>query len=357
MRCPAPFFEPPQALEHKPSFADIPLSLREKIADICGSPVMDGAILHGSLSATAGFVLTLQDGQKIFAKGSHPQEMSHGTLHIRSEAYAYQVLPALKSVAPRFIGLVSDDHEDGWTLGLWDYIARDKANAPDVDIADVMRKIASVHKSEIPATFTANAAAHNYLSLFLRDEKKWQRVRGEAKIKDKLLSVFDDEQAHLWLDRQLDSLCAMQAAVPAFDFQTGLIHGDLRLDNILAAPPHTYPHTYIVDWPNACRGPVIFDVLMFSVHLESLGYGRAEDFISLYDVAAGTAFAQKNNQELMIMAASMAGFFADQVYRAVPEKMPRLRWMQKSLFFGLLSLMNRHGRIESPPRMSGLLRI
>lgn len=353
MRCPAPFFEPPQALEHKPSFAELPLHLREKIATLCGSEVMEGSVLHGSLSATAGFVLTLQDGRKIFAKGSHPQEMSHGTLHIRSEAQAYQLLPVLKSAAPHFIGIVSDDNEDGWTLGLWDYIARDTADAADVDIAAAMRKLAAVHNSAIPAVFTADAASHNYLSLFLRDEKKWRRVRDEAKIKDKLLSVFEDEQARPWLDRQLDILCAMQGAVPAFDFQTGLIHGDLRLDNILAMPAHTY----IVDWPNACRGPVVFDVLMFSVHLESLGYGRAEDFISLYDAAAGTAFAQKNNQELMIMAASMAGFFADQVYRAVPEKMPRLRWMQKSLFFGLLSLMNRHGRIESPPRMSGLLRI
>lgn len=351
MLYPAPFFALPTAQEHKPAFGTLPQNLRAQISALCKSDIAEGVSVYGSLSATAGFALTLRDGRRIFAKGSHPGEMSHATLHIKSEIQAYQTLPVLRSVAPAFIGVVSDGNEDGWTLGLWEYADTD-ARAPVRErTADIMQHLARVHAAAIPGVFTADAHTHNYLSLFLRDEKKWRRIKDEPKIKNKLLGVFEDEDAAaMFFSGALETLCTLQSAAADFDFKSGLIHGDLRLDNILL----TEARIYIVDWPNACRGPVAFDALMLSVHLEAMGFGRAEDFLSLYDAEAGTDFAQTNSEELIIMAASMAGFFADQVYRAVPEKMPRLRWMQKSLFFGLLSLLHRHGRIESPPRMSGL---
>ncbi|MBW7909703.1 MAG: aminoglycoside phosphotransferase family protein [Alphaproteobacteria bacterium] len=354
MLYPAPFFAPPTAQEHKPAFGTLPQNLRAQISAVCKSDIADGISVYGSLSATAGFAVTLADGRRVFAKGSHPGEMSHATLHIKTEIQAYETLPVLRGVAPAFVGVVSDGNEDGWTLGLWEYADKD-VNAPvRMRAADIMRHVAAVHASAIPAAFTADARTHNYLSFFLRDEKKWRRIKDEPKIKNKLLGVFENEDAAgTFFSGALETLCALQAAAADFDFKPGLIHGDLRLDNILL----TDARTYIVDWPNACRGPVVFDALMLSVHLEAMGFGQAEEFLSLYDAEAGTRFAQTNSEELLIMAASMAGFFADQVYRAVPEKMPRLRWMQKSLFFGLLSLMHRYGRIESPPRMSGLRHI
>jgi sulfur relay (sulfurtransferase) complex TusBCD TusD component (DsrE family) len=51
------------------------------------------------------------------------------------------------------------------------------------------------------------------------------------------------------------------------------------------------------------------------------------------------------------MLSALAGFFADQAYRAVPPKLPRLRWMQKLMLHACLQALHRRGIVDSPPIM------
>jgi hypothetical protein len=346
------FFAPPDALESKPPFTSLPEDMRRKIENRLAGEIVSGDICYGSLSSSAGFILTMDSGLKIFAKGSHPDEMSHGTLHIRREIRAYEYLPVLKETSPLLYSWVSDNDEDGWTLGLWKYIARDEAADVAARIPEIIALVAKVHGYTPAAGIVPEAATHNYLGAFIKDEKKWRRIGDDKNIRAKFLSVFEDPAAaDAWLDSNIAALTGLQAEAAAQKFTTGLIHGDLRLDNIVMGQDRSW----IVDWPNAATGARVFDLVMLFSHFESCGYGAAETFFPLYDAAAGTGFAASQSGEIAAMAGSMSGYFADQIYRSVPEKLPRLRWMQKSLFYGQLMLLSRLGRIESPPRMSGLL--
>ncbi|MDP2205770.1 MAG: aminoglycoside phosphotransferase family protein [Alphaproteobacteria bacterium] len=347
---PLPFFDPPAAREAKPSFDLLPPEMRQKIEARLSGEIISGEVVYGSLSSSAGYVLTFDSGLKVFAKGSHPDEMSHGTLHIRQEIRAYEYVPVLKETSPRLYSWVSDNNEDGWTLGLWSFIAQDDSADFAQRVSGVMALVAQVHGAAVPEGIVPDARAHNYIGAFLADEKKWRRIEAEASIRAKFLNLFEDPAAaQAWLGRNIAALIALQADAAVRVFTQGLIHGDLRTDNIL----FDKDRSWLVDWPNACMGPRTFDLVMLFTHLESTGFGAAENFLPLYDAAAGTRFATSEIDEIATMAGSMAGYFADQAYRGVPEKLPRLRWMQKSLLCAQLQLLARLGRIESPPRFSG----
>lgn len=347
---PLPFFAPPAAREAKPSFDIMPPEMRQKIENRLSGEITSGEVVYGSLSSSAGYVLTFDSGLKVFAKGSHPEEMSHGTLHIRTEIRTYEYVPVLKETSPRLYSWVSDNNEDGWTLGLWSFIAQhDTAQFSD-RASEVMALVAQVHAAVVPEGILPAAQTHNYIGAFLADEKKWRRIEGEASRRTKFLNLFEDPTAAQdWLARNITALIALQSDAGVRSFAQSLIHGDLRTDNILLGKDRSW----LVDWPNACIGPRVFDLVMLFTHLESLGYAEAESFLPLYDAASGTRFATSDIDEVAAMAGSMAGYFADQAYRSVPEKLPRLRWMQKSLLCGQLRLLARLGRIESPPRFAG----
>lgn len=350
---PQPLFAPPAAREDKPSFDILPLSIRDSIEAVIGARILCGDTVYGSLSSSAGFAVTFDDGQRVFAKGSHPEEMSHGTLHIRREIKAYEEIDILRDIAPPLRGFVSDHDEDGWTLGLWDYIDTNGLNAGH-RISEVMQLLAAAHGAKIHTGILPDAATHNYMAMFLSDTKKWQRIAQEPKTREKFLSLFEDISAgEDWLARHMGVLTTAQSAAAQTDFAQGLMHGDLRLDNVIATPARCY----IVDWPNACTGPLLFDVVMLAAHIESMGYGQAEDVFTAYLSAGGTAFATPDDESISHMAVLIAGYFADQTYRAIPPKLPRLRWMQKSMLYSLLALLSRMGRIESPPRMQGQILI
>ncbi|MFN7115130.1 MAG: aminoglycoside phosphotransferase family protein [Alphaproteobacteria bacterium] len=349
---PAPlcFFDPPAARESKPSFDLLPPDMRQKIESRLSGEIVSGDVVYGSLSSSAGYVLTFDSGLKVFAKGSHPDEMSHGTLHIRQEIRAYEYVPVLKETSPRLYSWVSDNNEDGWTLGLWSFIQQDEKVHFTQRVSDVMALVAQVHAAVPPDNILPVAQSHNYIGAFLKDEKKWRRIESEAGISTKFLNLFEDPAAaQVWLAQNIAALIALQAETAARDDTPSMIHGDLRTDNIIFGKDRSW----LVDWPNACLGPRVFDLVMLFTHLESTGFGAAEDFLPIYDAAAGTRFATSDIEAVAAMAGSMAGYFADQAYRSVPEKLPRLRWMQKSLLCGQLRLLSRLGRIESPPRFLG----
>lgn len=346
---PQPLFAPPAAREEKPSFDSLPEGMREKIERRTGGRIVSGETVYGSLSSSAGFVLTFDSGLKVFVKGSHPDEMSHGTLHIRREIKAYEDVPVLCDIAPQLFTWVSDNDEDGWTLGVWKYIRTGGVDA-GARIADIVQLLARAHAVDIAPGILPEAATHNYLSMFLSDAKKWRRIHDDVKIREKFLSLFDDiKAADVWLGRNIDALIDLQARAASANFVQGFMHGDLRLDNIIASEGRCY----IIDWPNAATGPVLFDLVMLAGHIEAMGYGMAENTFDAYRAAGGIALAGLDHENISMMTALLAGYFADQAYRTTPPKLPRLRWMQKSLLCSHLRLLARLSRIESPPRMQG----
>lgn len=330
--------QPPQGSEKKPDFTTVPQDIRHQLEQLCGHAIVSAETAYGGLSSSAGFILTLQDGAKLFAKGTHPDEMAHGTANLLQEIETYQNIPVLKKVSPRYIGKVWDGDEDGWMLGVWEYIEHDPARASWPQMLSCIR---DWQQDQAAATALPHARDHNYISLFFSAEKKWQRLRDEQKTKEKFLTLFEDAAAaENWLQRSLPALCAEQRRANEAQGKEVLLHGDLRRDNFLFARDRAY----VIDWPNACRGPAEFDLSFLCANLEALGAGRCLDLLRQANADMGAA--------VPVMAA-MSGYFADQAYRAVPDKMPRLRWMQKAMLLSLLNTLSGLGIIESPPKMGG----
>lgn len=323
-----PLFPEPQAKEDKPSFDAVPVSVRAALENVAGGAIVSATTAFGGLSNAAGFVVDT-GGRKFFVKGSHPGDITHGTQNLRQDIAAYDV-PAVRAAAPRYLGIAGDGDEDGWLLGVWEYI--DARPVPPEKMIEALQAFQSD-----PAAALKPASSQNYISLFLNPHKKWLRLRDEETTRNKFLSVFEDPAGD-WFAAHIGKLCALQEAAAWKD--DGLLHGDLRADNFL----YDGKKVFVIDWPNACRGPRAFDALFLCANLEALGYGRMEDFLKPLGIP---------HDEDIRMAACISGFLADQIYRAVPEKLPRLRWMQKGMFLALLKHLHRQGVIEPLPRMTG----
>lgn len=338
---------PPHLLEDKPSFEKIPSSILQEIENLLKSPVTGGFPAYGGFSASASFILELRNGRKIFAKGNHPDEMAHGAENIRQEVFAYQNIPILRDISPAYLGMISEDDEDGWMLGLWGYVpdVKEKPGAEDIEkIIDVMSAWHSVPAEKLGLK---PAREKSYISFFFNNEKKWQRFLSEEKIRDKFSGLFVSPiDAQAWLKKNLPVLCDLQAQATAMTGPSGIIHGDLRLDNFLLSQNKTF----VIDWPNACYGPVIFDLIFLFSHMESVGLARVEDLMTLYQSKRAAVFS---NKDLAVMLAAVAGYFADQAYREVPTRLPRLRWMQKSMLLAQLRALHRLGYVDSLPIMLG----
>lgn len=338
---PSPLFPEPKQREPKPPFESVPAAILFAIAETAGSAVVSGEAAFGGLSASANYILTLENGTKIFAKGSHPGDTSHGTETLRQEIFAYQNIPSLKKLSPAYIGKVSDGDEDGWSLGLWEYL--DWGGGPDVAAAFAAL---AVFQSDAAAKIQLGAAEdHIYLRLFLSQDKKWRRLRDEPVVRDRFLTLFTDvDEGRSWADRNLPRLADLQSKNFSPKSPCGMIHGDLRLDNFLFSPRGAR----VIDWPNACYGLRIFDTVFLAMNVEGLGILSIEECLRLYAASGGTIFS---HDDVMVMLAKITGYFADQAYRDVPQNLPRLRWMQKCMLMAGLQALHRAGHVDSLPPM------
>lgn len=335
-----PLLKEPVAREQKPLPADLPPAITRQLEKLVQGKIADIVFATGGLSVSAAFIFTLDSGRKVFAKGSHPGDTAHGAKNLAQEVFVYECLDVLRGISPPYLGLVSDGEEDGWMLGVWECVAHDP------ELASLMRAAAAMkiwQASTGGQGLLPSARQHVFISQLLSADKKWLRLRNDETVRKKFLTLFEDPRAAQdWFDKNIGKLVEGQTRAEKTKGAEGLIHGDLRIDNFLFGPEKTY----VIDWPNACWGPLSFDAAFLSSNLEALGFGPAEEFLRCYGAAPPV-------EEQVAVTAALSGYFADQAYRDPVEKMPRLRWMQKSMLLAQLRYLARLGLIESPPRMTG----
>lgn len=334
----------PDAKEKKPQFADLPPALLRQIETLAGEKIESSDVAFGGFSSSAGFIMTLQSGRRIFAKGTHPGELSHGAKNLGQEVMAYETLDILRAVSPPYIGVVSDGADDGWMLGVWDFVPHDPNLASAERVMETMKRwqLDRDARGILPS-----ARTQAYIDQFFVPEKKWLRLRNDENVRKKFCSMFmQPSMAAKWFENNMGALCQWQSKIDKLQSHEGLLHGDLRLDNFLFMPARTF----VVDWPNACWGPLAFDMICIFSNMEAMGYGLTESMLETYAHMGG---APLDFEARATMLCAVSGYFADQAYREVPENLPRLRWMQKSMLLAQLKCLARLGVIEPPPPMSG----
>lgn len=335
-------FPEPKQREDKPPADQVPPHILGAIEQKISSAITKIDVVYGGYSPNANYGITAANGRRYFIKGSHPGEMSHATETIRQEARIYDTVPVLKDIAPHFHGTVWDGDEDGWLLGIWDFIEPAKA----LDVEAVMGALVKLQADPTAVTLTP-AKNKNYIEMFFNTDKKWRRLKEEPQTREKFVSLFDNRaKAQYWFSNNSAMLCDLQDQVVDLDTPHGLLHGDLRLDNIVQAQDGG---TYVVDWPNACYGPLVFDLVFLAAHMQATGLMTMGEAFALYRKMGGAPITLATRH---IMMAVIAGFFADQAYRAVPPRLPRLRWMQKSMLAALLRALAMDNIVSPPPAFS-----
>ena len=201
----------PAAREKKPEFTALPPAVFRQLEKLCGGKIVSSDVAFGGLSASAGFVMTAADGRKLFAKGTHPAETAHGAANLAQEIAAYESIAILRDVAPSYLGVVSDGEQDGWMLGIWEFVEHDPALASVERMTIVLRQC---HAAEEGKDTLIPARTHGYIGQFFNNEKKWLRPRHDVSIRIKFLGMFDDAiAANNWFDKNIPALCDYQARV------------------------------------------------------------------------------------------------------------------------------------------------
>lgn len=332
----------------KPPFSQVPQALVRDLCALADAGALTSAqTAQGGISASAAYVLTFDNGRRLFVKGSHPGDQSHGAANVRDECAAYRALGVLRDVAPAFCGLAHLDSGDdnGWWLGAWEAIDVCAAGYDAAALFSLLDQL-QAEKAAPPAHFPA-AQAHPYLSQFLSATFKWQRLRQESTRARKLcLSFSDPQHGTQWLQAHIGQFCALQEQAAAYPWRQGLLHGDLRCDNFIYGGQEDGDRRwYMIDWANAATGPLVFDRVMLAASL--CADGACDAHTALCHASAGGL-----DEEAVLMAAMQAGYFADQLYRAAPRVMPRLRPLQKAMFAGLTEMLAAAGIMPPAPPMA-----
>lgn len=341
--------EPPQK-EARPAWADLPPEVIAEIEKITGK-IASAEIAWGGYSPSACFRAFAADGAKYFIKGSHPAQTAHGAKALRQEIAAYQSLSFLKELAPRFHGSISVGDEDDWHLGIWDMVdgrtalpwTEDKAAA----VIDLLLKLHAVPRSAVPSL--PHGRDSNHVSDFFLGERLWKRFarQDDSNRQQHFAELFaDSAAARRWLDDCLPELLRLQNRMTQISSPEGVVHFDLRSDNILF---DAAGQAVIVDWTDSCWGPVLVDLVLLAQCIAAESAIPPQKIIALYRDKAGRRFAP---EDILAAAATVTGYFADNAWRAVPPELPRLRWVQKICLYAGLSWLASENAVPLP----GILR-
>lgn len=333
---------------HKPPFSQLPQRICTDLCTLAGAQsIASSEIAAGGVSASAAYLLRFDNGVKLFVKGSHPGDQSHGAENLRGECGAYRSIDILSEVAPQFCGMVYADHGDdnGWWLGAWQAVTQQPINYDVKALSALLDRVAC---ADIPASAGVPVAiAHPYLSQFMNDTYKWRRLLDDKRRGDKFTQCFADPvAAAMWLDHYGDKLVALQSAAATQSWHLGLIHGDLRCDNFIHGHINHEPaRWWMIDWANAADGPLAFDRVMLAASL--LAEGACDVSGAMHFASQGCG--EDDSVKMMVM---QAGYFADQIYRLPPAVMPRLRPIQKAMFAALIAMLVHAGIVAPLPDLT-----
>jgi Ser/Thr protein kinase RdoA (MazF antagonist) len=124
-----------------------------------------------------------------------------------------------------------------------------------------------------------------------------------------------------WCLERLDELVAAEARWDEVTVGDGLIHGDVRSDNVLLTPGG---RVVFVDWTNTCVGASWFEVLAMLPSVQLEGGGAPET------VLARAGLGDLDFASQLPVVAAFVGYFADRGRLPDPPGLPTLRPFQRA---------------------------
>jgi hypothetical protein len=124
---------------------------------------------------------------------------------------------------------------------------------------------------------------------------------------------------HDWSGRHLDRLAELESGWPTAIAGATLLHCDVRSDNLLVTPCGVV----FVDWPHACVGAPVFDLVAWAPSVELEGGPPPEELLALS--ATGSVI---DRDALAPLVAAFGGFLVRHSLQPPPPGLPTLRAFQ-----------------------------
>ncbi|SHF08305.1 Phosphotransferase enzyme family protein [Seinonella peptonophila] len=306
-------------LEPKPNWSDIPRCVSREMESILGSVVKKTEIVYGGFGPSATFRLYLQDGRTIFVKGAGKGSTSVNWKGVKKEEILYQEVKAVQAFSPAYIGSVK---QSDWHL----LLLEDMGHAVEVPpwtealARNAMEGVAQFHllglqeKAKLEKMDVATFAF------------QWRMLKETKAERELLFALFPGKRDEIitWFDHVIDHLIEAEERVFDINQPWGLIHCDLRSDNLRFLEQKLI----LFDWATTCMGPLMLDIAFF---LPSI-WGQSGPFPSIL-LTEYTGIMQNNGvvfsqSSIEAAAAFTAGFFAARAGKEPIDFLPRLRAIQ-----------------------------
>lgn len=234
----------------RPDWDDLPAALREAIGARLGAPITAVSSAGGGFTRAFAAVVTTARGDRAFVKAAALAEPI-ADWYAREAAITSALPPEVPAARPRWT-LVAADHLalcleaiDGHVPTLpWTPAALSAAlRAWQASATALSRPSAELLRLGLPR-----------LSEIVRDELSWwsEIAAGRAPL----------PPAPAWVPARLSELAALEQNLPELVAGPGMLHGDLRVDNIIL---DRYGEARICDWTWPCLGAPWFDTVTLLV--------------------------------------------------------------------------------------------
>jgi hypothetical protein len=283
---------------------DVPVSVRQGVERVLGSPVVQAVSQAGGFSPGTADRVLLADGRTAFVKAVGSALNQHSPGMHRREGLISGRLPNVAGL-PRLIG----SYDDGdWVALVFEEVAGRQPDTP-WRVDDVQLVLATLGRLADQLT---PSPLPDLPPPELRDDfLGWHR-----------LITDPDPGLAPWATARLDRLAERAGGALAKLAGDTLVHWDVRSDNLLIGPDRTVT---LVDWPWAFNGAPWIDRLQLLLNVRL--YGGIDVAPWFHRLAADTA---ADPADLADVLAGLAGYFLDVARRPAPAGLPTIRAFQQA---------------------------
>jgi aminoglycoside phosphotransferase (APT) family kinase protein len=291
---------------------DLPTRVRRAISTLAGSQVT------AEITATEGFspgfvaVLELADGGDVFVKAVSAEINPSSVELARREIVVASALPP-EVPAPR---LLWSGEEDGWLLLGFESVHGRSPEMPwrPTDLAAVLDAVDALADAEpLPGHGLPRTD-----DLLAEDLTGWRRLfHGPSADR---ATLAEQGPVALWALEHLDDLVRWEQDAPGVLAGDGLVHGDLRADNVMIDDHH---RVWLIDWPHASVGAPWLDLAFMLPSVELQGGGDPASIFASRAVSDGVS-----RDDLRAGLAGLAGYLVWGSLQPAPAGVPNLRPFQ-----------------------------
>ncbi len=286
---------------HRIQWTDVPAYVRADLERALGSPVVDAVNQRGGYGPSLAARCGLADGRRAFIKAVSPAQNPDSPRMMRREGRVAAALPD-DAPAPALLH-VYDDGE--WIALAFAEVDGRLPHTPwEVDELDRVLD-ATVALGALSPREPVHTLAEQYGAMF----SGWRMLATEARD-----APMDD-----WCRARLDELARVEARWEDATRGDGLIHGDVRSDNVLLADDRVV----FVDWTSTCTGAPWFEVVAMLPSIELEGGGEPDAVLARLGL-------EIPHDRLVPLVVALAGYFANVVRLPDPPGLPTVRAFQRA---------------------------